>query len=135
MRTMKRAIQVIGSFVHGRRVWPLLAIVSVALACAAAVYTQVATPEIETIFGWNQPMKVFMYDDTPGAIIFYTKSIPSCPALPTHNGATPTGTTKVFNFGSPPLVAVNARAYFKAIGYKANMTDSAAVCVIADNSQ
>lgn len=133
---MKKLIPIVASFARSHKsVWPLLVVVSVAAVCSAAIFTQVATPEIDTIFAWGQPMEVNMYDDTSGAIIFYTKSTSSCPALPTHSGATPTGTTKVFDINNPPLVAVNAHAYFKAIGYKAGMTDSAAVCALADNSQ
>lgn len=67
-------------------------------------------------------IQVFMSTATSGATIFYTVSSIQPPSNPTHNGSTPTGSTYVYT--GPYNVSIGFHRYFKAIAYKAGMTDS-----------
>jgi hypothetical protein len=118
-----------------RILWPFLCAVSAVFVCSTAWATQVLTPEIYESGYYGDPHTIFMYSDTPGATIFYTRGTSTC-ATPTHSGSTPTGTTKVFDPSHPPQVAFRSYAVFKAVGYKFGMTDSPfTICFIADNTE
>lgn len=68
-------------------------------------------------------MYVFMTCGTSGATIFYTMGVTGC-TTPTHSGATPTGSTLVYDPANPPFIHHGLAKYFKAVGYKAGFTDS-----------
>ena len=68
---------------------------------------------------------VSMFTDTPGAIIFFKTSPYAPPGNPTHTGSTPGAGTQVYNPMYPFVVVAWSNMYFKAIAYKAGMTDSA----------
>jgi RHS repeat-associated protein len=77
-------------------------------------------------------MKVYMATATAGATIFYTVSTTDPAPIPTHNGATPTGTTKVYT--GPVNVIAGAHKFFAAIAYKSGMVDSVVTYFDADNT-
>jgi hypothetical protein len=99
--------------------------------------SQVATPVIfDEGYQPGQPMPVYMTCSTSGATIFYKVSTQSCPGNPTHNGSTPTNGTLKYDPSNVPEVPVGVTKYFKALGYKSGMTDSAvSACYAADNVQ
>ena len=68
---------------------------------------------------------------TSGATIFYQVSTTDPAPNPTHNGSTPTGTTKVYT-GLVSVVA-GAEKFFSAIAYKSGMTDSTVTYYDANN--
>jgi RHS repeat-associated protein len=73
-----------------------------------------------------------MSTGTEGATIFYTMGTIQYPPSPTHNGATPTGNTQVYS--SPVTVSNGMKRYFRAIAYKAGMTDSEESWYEVDNT-
>ena len=75
-------------------------------------------------------MTVTMSTATAGATIFYTVGN-STPPAPTHTGSTPTGSTLVYS--GPINVDWQVYEEFKAIAYKAGMTDSNVTSFVADN--
>jgi Fn3 domain-containing protein len=88
-------------------------------------------PVISTSNGsYPSDMFVSMHSDTIDAIIFYTVAN-STPPAPTHTGSTPTGSTLVYS--GPISVDWQVYEEFKAIAYKAGMTDSNATSFVADN--
>ena len=72
-----------------------------------------------------------MTSATAGATIFYTISnFPN--VVPTHNGATPTGSTAIYS--SHVGVAPGSARYFQAVAYQAGMTDSDVTTYDVDNT-
>ena len=63
---------------------------------------------------------------TTGATIFYTTNS----TIPTHNGATPTGTTQVYT--GPVTVGKCNVIFFEALAYKSGMSDSVVTTRNAD---
>ena len=72
----------------------------------------------------NPPNTIYVYATTAtsGATIFATMGNHYIPADPTHNGGTPTGST--FICGGTFTVFSGDNKWFKAIAYKAGMSDS-----------
>jgi RHS repeat-associated protein len=79
-----------------------------------------------------RPVHVTLSTDTPGTTIFYTISDTPQAANPTHDGPTPTGGT--FAYTGPITVGPGATRWFKAMGYKAGMSDSILTEYGVDNS-
>ena len=80
--------------------------------------------------GVQTTMQVYISTATGGATIFYTVANSNPPA-PTHTGSTPTGSTLVYS--GPISVDWQVYEEFKAIAYKAGMTDSNVTSFVADN--
>lgn len=85
--------------------------------------SQVAAVDFTLGGGYPEPMQVGMTTATSGATIFYTHGLnPNNIPNPTHSGGTPgTGT---FVYSPYVIVPPGQRWYFRALGYKAGMTDS-----------
>ena len=75
---------------------------------------------------------VTMTTGTGGATIFYTVASTSSPPPVTHNGATPTGSTKAYS--TPIPLYANTDNYYRALAYKATYTDSRDVVVYEENT-
>jgi RHS repeat-associated protein len=73
-----------------------------------------------------------MTTGTGGATIFYTVASTSSPPPVTHNGATPTGSTKAYS--TPIPLYANTDNYYRALAYKATYTDSRDVVVYEENT-
>jgi hypothetical protein len=78
-------------------------------------------------------MRVYMNTATSGATIFYTVSS-SGYVTPTHNGASATGNTLIFNPNMPVSVSSGVQRFFMAVAYKSGLGDSAFSTFQADNS-
>ncbi|HEV2842974.1 MAG TPA: hypothetical protein VGW39_16755 [Chthoniobacterales bacterium] len=119
----------------GRRpVATLLAVVAlIVYASSSALATQCEVAEFNEN-GAHYPQTIYVYvtTATPGATIFATVGNHFIPQNPTHNGATPTGTT--FICGGTFAVFAGDYKYIKAIVYKAGMTDSAQTEYYVDNT-
>ena len=84
--------------------------------------------------GNTYPQTIYVYatTTTPGATIFATRGNHYIPANPTHSGGTPTGST--FICGGTFAVFAGDHKWFKAIAYKAGLTDSPIAIYEVDNS-
>jgi hypothetical protein len=111
----------------------LIAVVAlIAFASSSALAEQCAAVEF-TEDGWY-PYTIYVYATTAtsGATIFATMGNGYIPANPTHNGGTPTGST--FICGGTFAVFAGQHKWFKAIAYKAGMTDSDLSIYEVDNT-
>lgn len=104
----------------------------IAFASSSALAQQCEPVEFTEDGGYPYTTYVYATTATSGATIFATMGNHYIPADPTHNGGTPTGST--FICGGTFAVFVGDHKWFKAIAYKAGMTDSVLNTYEVDNS-
>lgn len=108
------------------------ALALIAYAATSALATQCEPVDFTDDGGYPGTVYVYATTATPGATIFATMGNYYIPADPTHNGGTPTGST--FICGGTFAVFSGQHKWFKAIAYKAGMTDSVLNIYEVDNS-
>jgi len=116
-----------------RPVATFMAVVALIAAVSSSALATQAEPVVFTESG-SYPNTIYVYATTAtsGATIFATMGNYFIPADPTHNGDTPTGTT--FICGGTFAVFAGQYKHFKALAYKAGMTDSSISYYEVDNS-
>ena len=122
--------------IRGTR-WPMatfIAAVALMIFASSSALAQQCEPVDFTENGNSYPQTIYVYATTAtsGATIFATMGNHYIPADPTHNGGTPTGST--FICGGTFAVFAGDHKWFKAIAYKAGMTDSVLNIYEVDNS-
>jgi hypothetical protein len=117
-----------------RRPMTTLVAVFALITCAASSALATQCEPVDFTDNGNYPNTVYVYATTAtsGATIFATMGNYYIPADPTHNGGTPTGST--FICGGTFAVFPGDHKWFKAIAYKAGMTDSVLNIYEVDNS-
>ena len=113
---------------------PLLAVLALIVCAPSSAHAQQCDTVQFTENGNGYPQTIYVYatTTTSGATIFATMGNHYIPANPTHNGGTPTGST--FICGGTFAVFAGDHKWFKAIAYKAGMTDSPIEIYEVDNS-